>query len=80
MWVPIKTARKPGFMRVDTSRARADGLSFRPLRATTLDELEWCRKQMRANHDFGGAGKGFSRAREQQVLAAWHSRGRSMAR
>ncbi|MBI3792574.1 MAG: NAD-dependent epimerase/dehydratase family protein [Gemmatimonadetes bacterium] len=78
MWVPVRTSRRPGFMQVSTAKAQAAGLTFRPLEATTTDEMRWFRDTMPATYEFGvgASNKGFPAARERALLAAWHARGR----
>lgn len=41
-WAPASTM--PGLYSVDTSRALAAGLTFRPLQTTIADTLHWCRE------------------------------------
>ena len=58
-------------MFVDVSDAVAAGLTFRPLEVTARDTLEWDKSrpaEERANRRFG-----MSRAREREVLDAWHA-------
>ncbi len=66
-WIPGDLS-----MFVDVSAAVASGLTFRPLAQTSRDTLDWDATrpaEERANRRFG-----MSRAREREVLDAWHSR------
>lgn len=67
LWAP---AEMPGLMTVDCAKAIAAGLRFRPLRETVADTLAW----RRALLDAPALQAGLSRAREADVLAAWHRR------
>ena len=63
---------KAGFMRMNAERARAEGLTYRPLAVTAAETLEWSKSRpadRRAN-----LRAGLSAEREAEVLAAWHSR------
>ena len=65
-WIP---GHPLGF--VDAGDAVAAGLTFRPLPVTARETLEWDETrppEERANRRFG-----MSRAREQEVLDAWHA-------
>jgi 2'-hydroxyisoflavone reductase len=71
VWVP-PTADNAGFMRVSIERARAAGLTFRPLATTAHDTLEWFRAQPAdVQARIGGA---LTTDRESAALAAWHAR------
>lgn len=75
MWVPLRTAAKPGFMQIDCRKAVDAGLTFRPIESTVEDELRWFRETMPPNYEFGlgGSNKGFPSMRERELLAAWHA-------
>lgn len=75
LWVP----EDDGFLAVSIARALATGLTLRPLEATVRDTWDWIRQT-------GGPPKGgatiatpppasLSREREQELLAAWATRG-----
>jgi 2'-hydroxyisoflavone reductase len=76
MWVPLRTARRPGFNQVSSAKAVAAGLTFRPLRETASDELRWFQEHMPTAYEFGvpPSNKGFTRARELAILSEWHRR------
>lgn len=69
LWVPGEPMK--GFMRVDCSRARSVGLSFRPLAETARDTIAWA-KTRPADHKWGA---GMDAEKEQRVLKAWRERG-----
>jgi 2'-hydroxyisoflavone reductase len=69
LWVPSGEARIANMQRVDCSRARAAGLTFRPVAQTVQDTLAWTRERpldapWRA---------GLPAPREAEVLRAWHA-------
>jgi 2'-hydroxyisoflavone reductase len=72
VWIP-PVGRTAGFMRRNTSKALAAGLTFRPLAVTAKDTLDWNKtrppEQLTALAE--GAVGGISAEREAQVLAAW---------
>ncbi|MBX3148094.1 MAG: NAD-dependent epimerase/dehydratase family protein [Gemmatimonadales bacterium] len=57
---------------VSVQRAVDAGLTFRPLAVTALDTLEWDKARPAAERAKRAAG--MSRARERELLAAWHAR------
>lgn len=72
VWVPPDEPEQAGFGRLDISRAREAGLTFRPVEETIRDTLQWWKtlpeertKTLRA---------GIAPEREAEVLAAWHGR------
>lgn len=65
-WVPGDP-----LMFVNVQRAVAAGLTFRPLADTVRDTLAWDKQRPAAERAKRGAG--MSRAREAEVLAAWHA-------
>ncbi len=69
LWVPETDPTMAGFSQVDCGRARAAGLTFRPLADTVRDTLAWDRTRDPA----GPRRAGLDPAREQEVLAAWHA-------
>lgn len=62
---------RSGLMQLDISRARAAGLTFRPLAETVRDTLRWFRKERSADPQLR---VGLSSEREAAVLAAWKAR------
>ena len=75
MWIPVRTARRPGFMQVSTTKAQAAGLTFRPMGDTAAEELQWCRETTPSDYEFGvgRSNKGFPRSRERELLVAWRA-------
>ena len=70
MWMPPE-GNTAGFMRMNAERAKAAGLSYRPLDRTVADTLEWTRTEpadrwtdMRA---------GITAEREAELLTSWHA-------
>lgn len=61
--VPGTTARW-----VNSDRAIAAGLTFRPLAVTALDTLQWWQREVEGTRELRS---GFSADREAQVLASW---------
>jgi 2'-hydroxyisoflavone reductase len=86
LWVPEEAAA--GFL-IDSSRAVAAGLTFRPLSETVADTLAWDRARPDLTLVAGGTGEGdwrlcrrqpragLSPARESSLLRAWASRRRA---
>ncbi|OHE86969.1 MAG: hypothetical protein A2579_01400 [Lysobacterales bacterium RIFOXYD1_FULL_69_11] len=70
-WIPAE-GEYAGFGRIDTSRAQAAGLAYRPLDATVRDTLLWWRTLPADRRAKPKAG--LAPAREAEVLAAWHAR------
>jgi 2'-hydroxyisoflavone reductase len=69
LWLPAASA---GFFRVDNRRARAAGLTFRPLADTVRDTLAWLAEGggvLPVPADRPGP---LSAAREAELLRAWH--------
>jgi 2'-hydroxyisoflavone reductase len=77
LYRPLHRAVRKGFMQIDSSKALAAGFDFRPIAATVEDELRWFRETTPADYEFGvgKSNKGFPRARELAVLAAWRGQG-----
>jgi 2'-hydroxyisoflavone reductase len=71
VWVPGQDG-SAGFARRDIRRALNAGLTYRPLRVTTLDTLEWFKLQPPERQAKLKAG--VSAEREEQVLADWQAR------
>ncbi|QWP76610.1 NAD-dependent epimerase/dehydratase family protein [Lysobacter sp. K5869] len=69
-WVPAR-GENAGFGRTSVSKARAAGLTYRPLRETVRDTLAWWRKLPEERRAKPKAG--LSAQREGEVLAAWHA-------
>lgn len=70
VWIPAR-GEYAGFGRTSVSKARAAGLSYRPLRDTVRDTLAWWRKLPEERRSKPKAG--LSAQREGEVLAAWHA-------
>jgi 2'-hydroxyisoflavone reductase len=68
-WVPESDPETAGFFGFDNRKAVAAGLTFRPLAETVRATLEWDRTRP-AEHAWKA---GLSRAREAELLAAWHA-------
>lgn len=69
-WIPAR-GENAGFGRTSVSKARAAGLTYRPLRETVRDTLAWWRKLPEERRTKPKAG--LSAQRETEVLAAWHA-------
>lgn len=72
MWVP--RPMDPGFFAIDSSRAIARGLTFRPHADSMRDVLEGFKEREPPDYRFGvpPARDGFSAEREAELLRAWH--------
>lgn len=70
LWVPDESA---GIHRVSVRRALDAGLSFRTAGETARDTLAWCRSPQFAPPVGSYANVGLTRAREAELLAAWHA-------
>lgn len=68
LWVPAADA---AFARVDAARARAAGLTCRPLEDTARDTWAW---EQGLPADARAGSPTLSAAREAELLAAWHAR------
>jgi 2'-hydroxyisoflavone reductase len=71
VWVPAQ-GDSAGFAHRDIRRALKAGLTFRPLATTTVDTLDWFKKQPAERQ--AKLKTGLSPAREQEVLAHWKER------
>ncbi len=69
LWIP-SDPETAGFSRIDCSRARAAGLTFRPLADTVRDTLGWA-GTLAADHE---PRAGMKPEREQELLRLWHER------
>ncbi len=69
-WIPAR-GDYAGFGRTSVSKARAAGLTYRPLRETVRDTLAWWRSLPEERRAKPKAG--LSAQREAEVLAAWHA-------
>lgn len=72
IWVPRGAGPYAGYGQVSNARAVAAGLTYRPLETTVTDLMAWFRglpaeRQAKLN-------AGMTRAREAEVLKAWHAR------
>jgi 2'-hydroxyisoflavone reductase len=79
LWLAL--GRNPGlssFYRLDSTKALAAGLSFRPLAETIADTLAWERERsgrpLEKDYGAGGEVAGLSLKREAEVLRAWRER------
>jgi 2'-hydroxyisoflavone reductase len=70
-WIPAQ-GEYAGFGRISSAKARAAGLTYRPLRDTVRDTLVYWRAQPEARRAKPKAG--IDAAREAEVLKAWHAR------
>jgi 2'-hydroxyisoflavone reductase len=71
VWVP-PSPESAGFATTSTTRARAAGLTIRPLETTVEDTLRWHLARPIAEQSALKAG--ISAEREQEVLSAWNAR------
>ncbi|RMG94172.1 MAG: SDR family oxidoreductase [Chloroflexi bacterium] len=67
LWVPTTST---GLMQVDTSKAMAQGLTFRPLASTIADTLAW----HQSRSDDYQLQAGLAAEKEAALLAAWHEK------
>jgi 2'-hydroxyisoflavone reductase len=70
LWVPESDPQYAGFFAVSSQKAIQSGLTFRPLVDTVRATLDWA-KTRPADYQWRA---GISRAREAELLAAWHAR------
>ena len=70
-WQPPE-GRTAGFARMSNARARAAGLTFRPLAVTARETLEWF--LMEPPEHQGALRAGLTPEKEEFVLAAWRAR------
>ncbi len=70
-WVPA-VGETAGFQLVRTEKAVAAGLVFRALADTAQDVFAWFEETHEPTYEFGALGYGIPRARQAEVLAAWH--------
>ena len=71
LWMPHR-GPTAGFHRFSAAKARAAGLTYRPLTVTVSDLLAWCREQ--PPERWANLRTGLSPEREREVLDAWHQR------
>jgi 2'-hydroxyisoflavone reductase len=73
LWLPVPDLA--GLFHADVSRARAAGLSYRPLEETAGDTLSWRRAHPDEHSPVGGGvtfpPPGLAPAREEELLRAW---------
>lgn len=74
VWIPAQ-GELAAFHLVNTEKAVAAGLRFRPLAETARDTVTWCNETKGADYEFGDRA-GISRDREVALLNAWHARNR----
>jgi 2'-hydroxyisoflavone reductase len=67
-WIPASDP-EPGFYRISNARARAHGLTFRPLRDTIRDSIAGLDPSALIHGT--GMSPGMSRERERELIAAW---------
>ena len=70
-WIPAQ-GEYAGFGRLSSAKARAAGLTYRPLRDTVRDTLVYWRALPQARRAKPKAG--IDPVREAEVLKAWHAR------
>jgi len=68
-WLPDADEERRGLFSIDTRRAQAAGLSFRPLAETVRDTLAWAATRP-PDHEWQA---GLPPEREQDLLAEWHA-------
>jgi 2'-hydroxyisoflavone reductase len=67
LWIAESDAEWAHMQEADVSRARAAGLTFRPLEETVADTLAWAQTKDGWNDDVG-----LKPDRERELLAQWH--------
>jgi len=67
LWIAENDPEWAHMQEADVSRARAAGLSFRPLSETVRDTLAWAQSKEGWNEDVG-----LDPERERELLAEWH--------
>jgi 2'-hydroxyisoflavone reductase len=72
MWIPESDASHRGLLDIDITRARATGLTFRPLIETTRDTLAWL--PQRGAQEWRA---GLARDKERALLEEWRQTGNS---
>ena len=73
VWVAPK-GPEGGFSNLNNKRAVAKGITFRPVSDTAAATLEWFRKQPAQRQ--ANLRSGITAAREKEILAAWHAKGK----
>jgi 2'-hydroxyisoflavone reductase len=63
-----------GSQRIDISRAKATGLTFRPIAVTAMDTLEWYHSDALTDEQRTSPAMVISPEKETEVLAAWRAR------
>lgn len=71
LWVPELDPENTGFFAMRSDKARAAGLSYRPVAETVRDTLAW----LADRPPDWEARAGLSRTREMEILARWHKKG-----
>lgn len=64
-----------GSQRIDITRAKGVGLSFRPIALTAMDTLEWYHSDALTDEQRANPPMMISPEKEKEVLAAWNARG-----
>lgn len=72
LWIPASDPDTAGFSLVDTRKAIAVGLRFRPVTETVLDTLDWLNTRP-ADHLWRA---GLDRAKEVRLLESWQAQAR----
>ena len=73
LWYP-PVGRRAGFFRMNSDKARAKGLTYRPLAVTAAETLEWWQSEP-AERRSSAMRAGITAEREAELLADWHARG-----
>jgi len=73
VWVAPK-GPEGGFSNLNNKRAVAKGITFRPVSDTAAATLEWFRKQTAQRQ--ANLRSGITAAREKEIRAAWHAKGK----
>lgn len=63
-----------GSQRIDCSKARAAGLTYRPVARTALDTLEWYHSDALTDEERARPAMALAPEREREILAAWKAR------
>ncbi len=72
-WV-LPTGNNLGSQRINIDRAKAAGLSFRPIAITAMDTLEWYYSNALTDEERATPRMAIPQQREAEILASWKSR------